>query len=367
MSGLIKAKKYDWKDSNMELFGSDLDRQVKKESAMGEPAWEGAGQEVGTKIWRIVKFQVTDWPTGDYGKFFDGDSYIILYTYKKGDSDDLKYDLHFWIGKNSSQDEYGTAAYKTVELDTFLDDKAVQHRECQGHESDRFKSYFPTLSTMSGGAETGFRHVEPVEYKPRLLHFAKEKRHVCVREIQMVKDNVKSSDVYIIDSGTNIIHWNGCECSKDEKFKAAQYVQALEEERGGRAKSEVIDESDCGKPDRMMDLLADDPVDDDDESVGEREQKLFILSDADGSLDFEEKKTGGITPEDFNSDDVFIFDAGMEIFVWVGDNASPSEKRNAIPYAHKYLQKNRSDTPFLPVTVVKEGQRDQTSFDSAFQ
>lgn len=27
--GLIKAKKYDWKDSNMALFGSDTERQVK--------------------------------------------------------------------------------------------------------------------------------------------------------------------------------------------------------------------------------------------------------------------------------------------------------------------------------------------------
>jgi gelsolin len=68
------------------------------------------------------------------GKFYNGDSYIILNTYKEEDSDALLYDVHFWIGKYSTQDEYGTAAYKTVELDTLLDDKPVQHREVQGHE-----------------------------------------------------------------------------------------------------------------------------------------------------------------------------------------------------------------------------------------
>ena len=28
MAGLVKAKKYDWKDSNLALFGSDQERKV---------------------------------------------------------------------------------------------------------------------------------------------------------------------------------------------------------------------------------------------------------------------------------------------------------------------------------------------------
>lgn len=33
--------------------------------------------------------QVTDWPKEDHGKFFDGDSYIILNTYKDKESDEV--------------------------------------------------------------------------------------------------------------------------------------------------------------------------------------------------------------------------------------------------------------------------------------
>ena len=33
------------------------------------------------------------------------------------DSDQLSYNLHFWLGNDTSQDEAGAAAYKTVELD----------------------------------------------------------------------------------------------------------------------------------------------------------------------------------------------------------------------------------------------------------
>lgn len=49
----------------------------------------------------------------------DKEGSILAYTFAFY-SQELLYDVHFWIGQHSTQDEYGTAAYKTVELDTLV-------------------------------------------------------------------------------------------------------------------------------------------------------------------------------------------------------------------------------------------------------
>ena len=38
---------------------------------------------------------------------------------------------------------------------------------------------------LKGGADTGFRHVKPEEYTPRLFHFCGTRKHVEVREVCM--------------------------------------------------------------------------------------------------------------------------------------------------------------------------------------
>jgi gelsolin len=53
------------------------------------------------------------------------------------------------------------AAIKTVELDAALGGRAVQYREVQGHETEKFSSYFkPCTIPQKGGVASGFKHPE---------------------------------------------------------------------------------------------------------------------------------------------------------------------------------------------------------------
>ena len=154
---MLKPRRPDWHETNLALFGSDIEKQIKKASADGEPQWGGAGVAAGVQVWRIESFKVVPWPRSKYGRFHTGDSYIVLHTYAPEPQKNprkLAWQIHFWIGKESSQDEYGTAAYKAVELDNKLGMAAVQFREAEGYESDAFKKLFGGMLVYLKGGES---------------------------------------------------------------------------------------------------------------------------------------------------------------------------------------------------------------------
>jgi len=206
---------------------------------MGE--FDGAGAKPGLEVWRIEKMAPVPVPPKEYGKFYDGDSYIVLKTTQKPGFSSLTWDLFFWLGAETSKDESGVAAYKTVELDDQLGGSPVQHREVMGHESDHFIQCFKSFETRKGGVASGFNKVED-EKVCRLLHI-KGKRTVKVKEVECKTASLNSGDVYILDLGLTIFQWNGSECNKKEKAKALNVTLAIkDDERGGKASIVVFDE-----------------------------------------------------------------------------------------------------------------------------
>jgi len=363
---MLKAKEYKLEDTNVEALGSKEDRATKKKSAQTEPAWKGAGEKVGMQIWRIEKFKVVVWPRDLYGSFYSGDSYICLNTYKEQGKDALKWDLHFWLGQHTTQDEAGTAAYKTVELDTLLDDGPVQHREVMGHESELFLTYFPNIRIMEGGVDSGFKHVEPEKYEPRLLHLKGKKK---VRTMQVDKNHasLNSGDVFIFDNGLEVFKWEGKNSGMFEKNKGREVCDAIKTERKGKVRIINLREGDGDQDSlRFLQFLGADKNtkiksekeggdDKEAEEQGNRTRQLWRLSDASGKMEFSKISEGNaIKKNQLDGNDVFIFDAGHEIFAWIGKGASDKECTEAMVYAQQYLTKNNRPA-YLPISRILQG------------
>lgn len=204
----MSEEKISWKESNLALIGSDLDHKIKQAAAGGEDAWDGIGNEPGVKVWRIEQFKVVPWPEQDYGNFYTGDSYVVLNSYLIEDR--LFRDLYIWIGAESSQDEYGTAAYKMVEADDFLGGAPVQHREVQGHESFKFKKMFETLTYWQGGVESGFNHVEPTEEKPNMFRIKGTEKNMSLTQVDVSKSSLNKGDSFILKASAETVWlWHG--------------------------------------------------------------------------------------------------------------------------------------------------------------
>jgi len=363
-----KKQVFDLASSNVAGLGGKENRELKAQAAKSEKAWEGAGKVVGTQIWRIEAFKVVHWPKEQYGKFYSGDSYIILHTYKKTpDSAALAYNVHFWLGASTSQDEMGTAAYKTVELDDLLGDVPVQYREVQGSESETFMNIFKNkITIMDGGVDSGFKHVKPEEYKPKLMHL-KGKKTVRVTEVPPKCDSLNEGDVFILDGGLKIWQWNGSKAAIAEKRKAQEVLNGLKEERNGKPKSKIIDSNEddaefwqlLGGKGKIHPEIPD-------EEKKEVVKSIWKLSDASGKLTVEEVASGkgNIKKSHLKSEDVFFLDNGHTMYVWVGKGTSKDEKAYAIQYATQFL--TAASRPLsTPILRVMEG-NEPVAFNKEF-
>jgi gelsolin len=374
--GLMHGTEYDWRDSNVALVNSELDHKVKYQSAATEPAWNNGviGTTPGLYIWRIENFEVISWPREKYGSFHEGDSYIVLHSEEvqrsNTDPEKLVHDIFFWLGSHTTQDEAGTAAYKTVELDEFLAGTATQHRELQSTPSPAFARLFPRLRILRGGAASGFTHVDAddtPQHTDTLLRVFKHPQAaardaVVVHEVAPTWRSLDAADVFILDKGDRILVWQGAACSPMEKLKAAQVVHDM-----GLAKHvdvEVLAQADArakivvdylgGEADGVAfnaEFACPRPLS---AATQRREKKLFRLSDADGAPAFDLVKSGnGIEAGDLDGDDVFLLDADACLWVWEGRGASRAEKAMWLRVAEEYVR--RADAVQMSVAKVRQG------------
>ncbi|XP_044159316.1 villin-1 [Bufo gargarizans] len=330
----------------------------------------------GLQIWRIENMEMVPVPEKSHGNFFEGDCYVLLMTHKT--SNNFSYDVHFWIGNNSSVDEQGAAAIYTTQMDNHLGGVAIQHREVQGYESDAFKGYFKQgIVYKNGGAASGMKQVETNTYNIKRLLHVKGKKNVLAGEVPLQWSSFNSGDVFLVDLGKLIIQWNGPDSNRMERLRGMNLAKDIRDrERGGRTHVYVVEGDNEEASPKLMEILmhilgqrtgikppvSDDVVD----SAAAGAIKLYQVTDNNGNLMVQEVATKPLTQDLLSHDDCYILDqGGIKIFVWKGKNASKEEKQAAMQRALNFI-KAKNYPPSTNVEVQNDG-AESAVFKQLFQ
>lgn len=323
-----------------------------------DPAFQGAGQKAGLEIWRIENFHPVLIPKSNHGKFFTGDSYVILKT-TASKNGALRHDIHYWLGKDTTQDEAGTAAIKTVELDAALGGRAVQYREMQGHETEKFLSNFkPCIIPQEGGITSGFKHHEAEEHNTRLF-VCKGKHVVHVKEVPFARSSLNHDDIFILDTKSKIFQFNGTNSSIQERAKALEVVQYIKDTyHDGKCEMAAIEDgklmadAETGEFWGFFGGFAPLPrktANNEDNNFDSYPTKLLSVEKGQA----ETVEADSLTRELLNTNKCYILDCGLEIFVWMGRNTSLDDRKSASGAAEELIRS--SDRPKSHIIRVIEG------------
>ncbi|KAI3802222.1 hypothetical protein L1987_30352 [Smallanthus sonchifolius] len=332
-----------------------------------EPAFQGVGSRPGLEIWRIENFKPVPLPKSDYSRFYSGDSY----TSGRAGAGGYSYDIHFWLGKDTSQDEAGVAAIKTVELDAILGGRAVQHRELQNHESDKFISYFkPCIIPLEGGVASGFKKPEEEEFETR-LYTCKGKRVVHLKQVPFSRSVLNHDDVFILDTKDKIFQFNGANSNIQERAKALEVVQFLKDTyHKGTCNVAIVDDGklqadgDSGEFWVIFGGFA--PIgkkvmNDDDVVPDKTPGKLYSIAGGQVKDQIEE-----YSKSSFESDKCYLMDCGVEVFVWVGRATQVDDRKAATQAAEEFLTSNNRPKATLVTRLIQgyETHSFKSNFDS---
>jgi len=334
--------------------------------------WDRASKEIGVKIWRVEnenknesrvpKFGIIPWSEKLYGQFFTGDSYIVLSTTQGNDEDGaLLFDVFFWIGSESKQDDIGAVAYKTCELDNLLNVPAIQHREVQYHESNQFLAVFKgCVNYLNRRISGGLREIlNAVDYKtlpPILFHIRRTNRNTRCVQVPAKCDSLNQGDAFVLDAGEVIYTWFGALASSFEKNKAGVVSHNLNRGLGRkvtRQESDVEDDNEdfwnlLGGKGEIME--ADDARIIDVPKIVKQKPTMCILSDDDNNLQIE---TVPVDKKSLVSNNVCLVDIGTTVFVWVGKETTKEE--HAMRMARTYFHNTKKNATTNIIRIL-EGQ-----------
>jgi hypothetical protein len=220
--------------------------------------------------------------------------------------------------------------------------------EEQMYEGEQFLSYFKKTGVeyLPGGIESGFNKVEEKVFEPRLLQ-CKGVRYPRVFSVEMKADSVNEGDVFILDMNDKIYFWPGKDCNVTEKMKGLEVATNMRKsERHAQAEmlfpreDAAIDEEFWnhlgGKPATINPATPDDEAEAGDDA--NLKYNFFKVSNETGKLLCTEIKERPLTRDMLDTNDTFILELDKHIYIWIGKQANPDEKKNALIIGKSFVK-----------------------------
>ncbi|KAM1697997.1 hypothetical protein ACFX14_029174 [Malus domestica] len=317
----------------MSVYGKDTD-----------PAFQAAGTNLGLEIWCVENLKLVSVPKSSHRKFYSGSAYVILNTFlpKNGLP---RHDIHYWLGNDSNKEDSALASDKALELDAALGSCTVQYRELQGHETQKFLSYFkPCIIPIEGAYRTQQERLNGETYKVSLLA-CKGDHVVHVKEVPFSRSSLNHNDVFILDTASKIFLFSGCNSSIQERAKGLEVVQYIKENKH-QEKCEVATVEDgkfVGDPEvgefwSLFGGYAPIPQDPP-SSVQEKPETPFVkLSWISTQGKLCPCRTDSLNKEMLETDKCYMLDCDSEIFVWMGKHTSVTERKTSISATEDFLR-----------------------------
>ena len=245
-------------------------------------------------------------------------------------------------------------------------------------------------------ADSGFNKVGKVSYEKKLLQIKGKMGNVTVKRVPLTWESLNRGDCFVLDSGEVDPEYpvgntdgmmlcivQGDSTNPMEKMKAAGIASSIDDDRGGKPDRQTYMMSDIARMEDFWKELgsrpgqgqevksAEEGGDDANTNAASGEagtRRLLQVSDDNAERKVEMKLLGEgekISRAMVHSKDVFILDDGQEIMVWIGKEASISERRKAMSFGQTYLNDYGLPADRCIVKLMDGGENEM--FEQAFE
>ncbi|BFF95298.1 villin-like protein quail [Drosophila madeirensis] len=183
-------------------------------------------------LWKIDEDRLEAVARSQYGTFYDNSAYIIYaanlvghyanhetITREQKPNVVLERYIHYWLGRNVSEQNRSNVMHKIQELDSYLGNVGAIYRETQNHESPRFLSYFKKGYDILSGALINSPQ------RPRLYQLRSRKWLRSIEQDTIEWSHFNSDYIMVLQTETTTFVWIGRSSSNIERRSALTWVQ----------------------------------------------------------------------------------------------------------------------------------------------